>query len=177
MVGEIKICKYKTNKQGDWKIGLGVDTSRGFYIYDSDFVLEKTVYDYSLDYCGFSLDLGLVMQHEIEKLKGEDIIKAHLYSDKGDNDYKADKDKIMELSCSLFNKDIIQLYSSNILDGSYRFILYQDDNEIGNRVVNGNLNCEFKANESIKYKKGTCFRFELLDKDKIIIAASYKYDK
>lgn len=78
MVGEIKLCKYKTSKMGNWKIGLGADTSRGFQIYDSDFVLEKTVYDYSLDYCGFCLDLGLLMNNEIEKLKS-------------DSDYKTDK--------------------------------------------------------------------------------------
>lgn len=180
MVEDIKICKYKKTKTGDWKIGIGVNTSRGFHIYDADMVLEKNVYDYSLDYYSFSLDIGLLIQNEMDKLKGDYIVKTHLYSDKGNIDYKLDKDKRIELSCSLFSKDIVQLYSSNIIDGSYRFILYQDDVEISNRVlkvVNGNINCEFKTNESIRFNKGTCFRFELLDKDKIVISAEYKYDR
>lgn len=180
MVEEIKICKYKKTKTGDWKIGIGVNTSRGFHIYDTDFVLEKTVYDIDTNYVNFNLNIGLLVEKEIEKLNGEDIVKAYMYSNKGDVDYRVDKDSCIDSNCSLFNKNVIQFYANNIIDGSYRFILYQDDMEISNRIVKpikGIVDIEFKTNENIRFSKGTCFRFELLDKDKIVISAEYKYDR
>lgn len=109
-----------------------------------------------------------------------EIRRAFLMSKEGNIEYILNKDKCMEGYCKLFDKHEITLGVTNIKDGNYEFIFYQDNKKLysGNvKAINGVIDTVVNTDRDkiIKYIGDVSHRFKITDNGKVVLEAVSDY--